>query len=342
MSNQPALSVVIPVYNEEGNIDRLYQELGDAMDALGQPYEVVVVDDGSRDSSFAKLKAVHERDPRWQVIRFRRNFGQTAAMSAGFAAARAPIIITIDADLQNDPKDIKKLLDKMSEGFDIVSGWRMNRKENFIKRRLPSMIANGLISRTTGVHLHDYGCTLKIYAADVVKNVRLYGELHRFIPALASELGVVVAEVPVSDRARVSGKSKYGIGRTFRVILDLLTVNFLLSYSRKPLQVFGGIGLIMGGLGVLIGLYLTYLRLVIGEDIGERPLLLLAVLLVILGVQMVSIGLVAEMVARTYYEAQQKAIYSIREWLRDGTAEPSTPESANGKVIAPNPVARPN
>lgn len=335
MLEAPELSVVIPVYNEGENIEPLYDELSNALNTIGKPYEVVVIDDGSRDDSFARLKAVHERDPRWQIIRFRRNFGQTAAMSAGFSAARAPIIVTIDADLQNDPQDIPKLLDKMAEGFDIVSGWRMDRKEPFFSRRLPSMMANRIISRTTGVSLHDYGCTLKVYDAGVAKNVKLYGELHRFIPALASEQGVFVAEVPVKDRARRFGKSKYGFSRTFRVILDLLTVNFWLSYARKPLQVFGGIGLVFGSLGVIIGLYLTYVRLVLGQDIGERPLLMLAVLLVILGVQMISIGLVAEMVTRTYHESQQKTTYSVREWLLspiEVVAQPPTaaqPEAAS-------------
>src|SRR5690606_5077631 len=252
------------------NIEPLYDELSSALNDLNRSYEVIVVDDGSSDDSFQRLKAIHERDPRWQIIQFRRNFGQTAAMSAGFAAARAPVIVTIDADLQNDPRDIGKLLAKMDEGYDIVSGWRMNRKEPFLKRRLPSMIANRIISRTTGVILHDYGCTLKAYEAEVLKNVRLYGELHRFIPALASEVGVRVAEVPVNDRPRRHGESKYGISRTFRVILDLLTVNFLLSYARRPLQVFGGIGMVLGGIGVLIGIYLSYIRLVLGQDIGER------------------------------------------------------------------------
>lgn len=320
MLPQPALSVVIPVYNEGENIGPLYDELSAALDAIGEPYEVIVVDDGSRDDSFQRLKAIHERDPRWQVIQFRRNFGQTAAMSAGFAAARAPITITIDADLQNDPRDIERLLDKMREGYDIVSGWRMNRREPFFSRRLPSMIANRIISRTTGVSLHDYGCTLKAYETEVLRNVRLYGELHRFIPALASEVGARVAEVPVNDRPRRFGESKYGISRTFRVILDLLTVNFLLSYARKPLQVFGGIGLLMGGLGVLLGLYLSYVRLVLGQNIGERPLLLLAALLVIVGVQMVSIGLVAEMVTRTYHESQRKPTYVVRQALTGNPA----------------------
>ncbi len=340
MTNELQLSIVVPVYNEEDNIEPLYKELGGELDKMGYNYEVIVIDDGSRDGSYARLKAVHERDPRWQIIRFRRNFGQTSAMSAGFAAARAPVVVTIDADLQNDPADIPKLLAKMNEGYDIVSGWRMNRKEPFIQRRLPSIMANRLISRTTGVQLHDYGCTLKVYPAEVVKNVRLYGELHRFIPALASEIGVTVAEVPVKDRARRFGKSKYGIGRTFRVILDLVTVNFLLSYARKPLQVFGGFGLLMGGLGGLILLYLAYVRIILAQDIGERPLLLLAILLVILGVQMISIGLVAEMVTRTYHESQQKTTYVIREWLRDGAPVP-TGNAANGKVSEVVPTETP-
>jgi glycosyltransferase involved in cell wall biosynthesis len=268
------------------------------------------------------------------VIRFRRNFGQTAAMAAGFDAANAPIVITIDADLQNDPKDIRKLLDKMNEGYDIVSGWRMNRKEPFFSRRLPSMIANNLIGRTTGVVIHDYGCTLKAYRGEVVKNVQLYGELHRFIPALASSVGVTVAEVPVNDRARRFGKSKYGISRTFRVILDLLTVNFLLTYSRKPVHFFGTLGLIMGGIGGIIGLYLAWVRIVEGHDIGERPLLLVAALLVVVGIQMISLGLVAEMVTRTYHETQQKPIYTVREWLHDESV-PShhATEPLNGRSV---------
>jgi len=311
----PELSVVIPLYNEAQSIEPLYEELSAALAGIGRTYEVIIVDDGSRDESYERLRAVHERDARWQVIRFRRNFGQTAGFSAGFAAARGEIVVTSDADLQNDPRDIPKLLDKMAEGYDIVSGWRMNRKEPFLSRRLPSMMANRMISGTTGVVLHDYGCSLKAYHKEVVKGVRLYGELHRFIPALASWMGVRVAEVPVNDRARRFGSSKYGIGRTLRVFLDLITVRFLLGYSTRPLHVFGGLGLAMGGLGALIGLYLTFVKLVLGQSIGERPLLLLAVLLVILGVQMVSIGLLAEMVMRIYHEAQNKPIYAIREWL---------------------------
>jgi len=313
----PALSVVIPLYNEADNVEPLYDELTAALAETGRTYEVIVVDDGSRDDSFARLKTLHERDPRWRIIRFRRNFGQTAGFSAGFAAARGEIVITSDADLQNDPRDIPKLLAKMDEGYDIVSGWRVNRKEPFLSRRLPSMMANRMISGVTGVALHDYGCSLKAYRSEIVKHVRLYGELHRFIPAVASWMGVTVAEVPVNDRARRFGKSKYGISRTFRVLLDLITVRFMLGYATRPLQVFGRLGLVSAGLGVLFGLYLTYVKLFLGQNIGSRPLLLLAVLLVILGVQMISMGLIAEMVMRVYHEAQDKPIYVIREQLGD-------------------------
>jgi glycosyltransferase involved in cell wall biosynthesis len=320
MSDQipnPELSIVIPLYNEAENVEPLYAELSAALAETGRSYEVLIVDDGSRDDSFARLKAVHARDARWRIIRFRRNFGQTAGFSAGFDAARGAIVITSDADLQNDPRDIPKLLAKMDEGYDIVSGWRVNRKEPFLSRRLPSMMANRMISSTTGVVLHDYGCSLKAYRNEVVKNVHLYGELHRFIPAVASAIGVTVAEVPVNDRARRFGSSKYGISRTFRVFLDLITVRFLLGYATRPLHVFGGIGLFMAGLGFLCGIYLTFVKLMLGENIGNRPLLLLAALLVILGVQMISMGLLAEMITRTYYETQDKPIYVIREQLGD-------------------------
>jgi len=315
----PELSIVIPVYNESENIAPLYQEVTAALAELGRAYEVIVVDDGSADDSFARLAEVHRQDPRWRVIRFRRNFGQAAGFAAGFAAARGQVVVTLDADLQNDPRDIGKLLDKLAEGYDIVSGWRTERKEPFLSRRLPSMTANRMISGATHVALHDYGCSLKAYRSEVVKGIRLYGELHRFIPALASWMGVRVAEVPVNDRQRRFGKSKYGISRTLRVFLDLITVRFMLSYSTRPLHVFGGLGLLSFGAGLLIGLYLTFVKLALGQDIGTRPLLLLAVLLVILGVQMVSMGLLAEMITRTYHEAQDKPIYVIREQL-DGDA----------------------
>jgi glycosyltransferase involved in cell wall biosynthesis len=313
------LSIVIPLYNEAENIEPLYAELSTALDAIGRTWEVIVVDDGSRDDSFARLKIIHERDPRWKVIRFRRNFGQTAGFSAGFDAAQGEIVLTLDADLQNDPQDIPKLLAKMNEGYDIVSGWRMERKEPFLSRRVPSMMANRMISRVTGVALHDYGCSLKAYRSDVVKNVRLYGELHRFIPAVASWMGVTVVEVPVNDRERQFGSSKYGINRTLKVLLDLITVRFMLGYANQPLRIFGAVGLAMAAVGVLLGMYLTVIKLAFGQSIGNRPLLLLAVLLAILGVQMVSMGLLAEMVMRTYHEVQDKPIYVIRESL--GTQE---------------------
>jgi glycosyltransferase involved in cell wall biosynthesis len=325
----PEISVVIPLYNEAENVEPLYAELSAALSEIGRTYEVIVVDDGSRDDSFARLKAIHERDPRWRVIRFRRNFGQTAGFSAGFDASRGAIVLTIDADLQNDPRDIPKLLAKMEEGYDIVSGWRMKRKEPFLSRRLPSMTANRLISGSTGVVLHDYGCSLKAYRSEVVKNVRLYGDLHRFLPAVASWMGVTVAEVPVNDRERRFGSSKYGISRTLKVQLDLITVRFMLGYANQPLRVFGAVGLAMAALGALLGIYLTVLKLALGQSIGNRPLLLLAVLLVILGVQMVSMGLLAEMVMRTYHEVQDKPIYVIRETLESPEEEAQKMKGAN-------------
>ncbi len=319
----PELSIVIPVYNEAENVDPLYGELSSVLDRLDRSYEVIVVDDGSNDDSFIRLKAVHRRDTRWRVVRFRRNFGQTAAFSAGFSTASGRIVVTLDADLQNDPRDIPRLLAKMAEGYDIVSGWRTDRKGSFLSRRLPSLLANRLISGVTGVALHDYGCSLKAYRSEVIKNVKLYGELHRFIPALASWMGIDVAEIPVNDRSRRFGANKYGIKRTFKVLLDLITVSFLLSFATRPLHVFGGLGLVAGTLGMLMGLYLTALKLVLGQDIGQRPLLLLAVLLLVLGVQMVSIGLLAEMVMRTYNESQNKPIYVVAEQL-GGRSFPST------------------
>ena len=310
------LSVVIPVYNEQGNIERLHRELSEALEEIGRDYEVVAINDGSQDRSFELLNAVQARDSRWHVIHFRRNFGQTAAMAAGFDAARGEVVITMDADLQNDPLDIKRILDKFDEGYDIVSGWRQDRKEPLFLRRIPSMIANRIISRSTGIRLHDYGCTLKAYHFDVAKGVQLYGELHRFIPALASQMGVSVAEVPVKDRARRWGSSKYGFSRTFKVILDLIVVVFILSYFNRPLYVFGAAGFLVGGIGTLLGAYLTVFKLLTENKIGERPLLQLAALLMVLGVQFISTGIVADMIMRTYHESQRKPIYFIRESRR--------------------------
>ncbi len=310
------LSVVIPIFNEEGNIERLHSELSAALEAIGRDYEVIAINDGSGDRSYAMLNAVQERDRRWQIIHFRRNFGQTAAMAAGFDAARGEIVVTIDADLQNDPRDIQAILDKFAEGYDIVSGWRQERKEPLFLRRIPSMTANWLISRGTGIRLHDYGCTLKAYHYDVAKGVQLYGELHRFIPALASGMGVRVAETPVQDRARRWGSSKYGFSRTFKVILDLIVVVFVLSYFSRPLYVFGAAGFVVGGVGGLLGAYLTVFKLATENQIGDRPLLLLAVMLMVLGAQFVSTGIVADMIMRTYHESQRKPIYHIRERRR--------------------------
>jgi len=309
------LSVVIPVYNEEDSIEPLYSALKAVLEGLGTSYEIVVVDDGSTDGSFEVLKRLHLGDPALKVVRLRRNFGQAAAFAAGFDESAGQIIVSMDADLQFDPADIPKLLDKMAEGYDIVSGWREERKEPFLSRRLPSMIANWLISRMTGVKLHDYGCSLKAYRLEVIRNVRLYGELHRFIPALASSMGVRLAEVKVSHHPRRFGESKYNLSRTITVLLDLLTVKFLLSYASRPMQVFGLLGMFSFGIGTVIAAYLSFIRLVLGSPIADRPLLWLAMLLILVGVQLVSMGLLGELTARTYHEAQGKKIYAIREML---------------------------
>jgi glycosyltransferase involved in cell wall biosynthesis len=314
----PHLSIVVPIYNEEESIPDLYARLNEALEPMGRPYEIIAVDDGSRDRSFAILKELAAGDDRLRVVRFRRNFGQTAGFAAGFDRARGEWIATIDADLQNDPRDIPALLEKAESGFDVVSGWRARRQDPFLNRRLPSIIANRLISWATGVRLHDYGCSLKIYRAEVVKNIDLYGELHRFIPAIASWQGVAVAEMPVNHEARKYGKSKYGIGRTTRVLLDLITVRFLLSYSTRPMQVFGLIGLLSGALGGALLAYLGYVRLVLGQNIGDRPLLLLAVLMVLIGVQFLGMGLISELVTRVYYEGRSRPIYVVREELNGG------------------------
>ncbi len=308
------LTVVVPIFNEQDNLEPLFARLTDVLHRMACEYEIIAVDDGSTDGSFAALKRWHEKNPRIKVLRFRRNFGQTAAFAAGFDRARGEVVVTLDADLQNDPADIPLLLAKMAEGHDVVSGWRKDRQDRFLDRRLPSMIANWLISVVTGIHLHDYGCSLKAYRRDVIKNLHLYGELHRFIPALASWMGVSVAEVPVAHNPRRFGTSKYGISRTVRVLLDLLTVRFMLSYSARPMQLFGGLGLVSFTLGVIGGLYLSAQKVIHGYHYSiDRPLLLLSVLLIVVGVQMVSMGLLAELVVRTYHETQGKPIYVIRE-----------------------------
>lgn len=315
----PDLSIILPIYNEAENIPYLYDELMPVLESIGRSFEIIAVDDGSRDNSFALLAALHERDPRLHVVRLRRNFGQTAAFSAGFDRATGATILTMDADLQNSPADIPALLEKIDEGYDVVSGWRQNRwKEGiapFFTRRIPSATANWLISTVTGVHLHDYGCALKAYCSDVVREINLYGDLHRFIPAVASHYGVSIAEVPVSYRPRKFGQSKYGLGRTVRVLLDLLTVRFLLSYSTRPIHIFGLMGFVAILLGAIIGIYLTVIKFAYGASLAERPLLLFVIMLMTVGVQLVIMGLLGELVVRTYYESQNKSIYAVREEL---------------------------
>jgi glycosyltransferase involved in cell wall biosynthesis len=309
----PDLSVVIPIRNESPNIRALYEEFTTVLTAWGRPFELVLIDDGSTDDSFAILAELQSRDPRLRVIRFRRNFGQTAAFAAGFRYARGRLIATADGDLQNDPRDLPRMVEQIELGHDIVCGWRKDRKDTFLTRRVPSMVANKLISWATGVELHDYGCSLKVFRAEVVKPLKLYGEMHRFLPAIASEIGVSITETVVNHRARQHGVSKYGLSRTIRVILDLLTVKFLLSYATRPLQIFGLVGGVMLFLGFTVSAYLAYVRLFAYQSIANRPLLLLGVLLIFTGVQLVTIGLLAELQARTYHESQDKPVYVIRE-----------------------------
>jgi glycosyltransferase involved in cell wall biosynthesis len=309
---------VVPIYNEAESLDLLVSSIHDSLARIGKSYEVVLIDDGSKDDSWNKMLSLSERYPFLHLIRFRRNFGQTAAMSAGFHAARGRIIITMDADLQNDPSDIPLLLDRMEAGYDVVSGWRKNRKDTFINRKLPSIIANSLISKITGVPLHDYGCTLKAYRSDVIKDVHLYGEMHRFIPALASWVGGRVDEVPVNHRPRQFGKSKYGISRTSKVILDLMTVKFLLHYSTRPIQIFGRIGMLFATIAIMMLGVVVADRLFVEHTTTDfllkRPFWVVTPLM-FLGfcIQFVSMGLLAEMQTRTYHEAQAKPIYVIRE-----------------------------
>lgn len=306
-------SIVVPIYNEQENIDELYGAIVDALDAIDPCYEIIMVDDGSRDGSFAALQRLASRDERLKVIRFRRNFGQTAAMAAGFDAASGDIIIPMDGDLQNDPSDIPRLIEKLHEGYDVVSGWRSDRKDTFVTRKIPSVLANALISSFTGVHLHDYGCTLKAYRREVLDGINLYGEMHRFVPALASQVGARVTELPVRHHPRRHGVSKYGISRTVRVILDLMTVKFLLAYSTKPIQLFGKWGLYTLLAGFMSGAMTIYLKLFEHLSMNRNPLLILTAFLLFMGVQFIVLGLLGEVNARTYYEAQGKPIYVVRE-----------------------------
>jgi glycosyltransferase involved in cell wall biosynthesis len=313
-SERPFVSVVVPLHDEAENVEELHRELTTALGTLGRPYEILLVDDGSRDGTPGKLRAIEALDARVRVLTLRRNFGQTAAFAAGFDHARGDVVVSSDGDLQNDPADIPLLVAKLDEGYDMVCGWRVNRQDP-PSRRLPSFFANRLISWATGVHLHDYGCSLKAMRAFVVKGLKLYGEMHRFIPAVASWMGVTLAEVPVRHRPRTRGTSKYGLGRTLRVLLDLFTVKFLVSYGTRPAHLFGLMGLSSGALGFAILGYLSYLKLFRDEAIGSRPMLLLGALLFLTGVILVCVGLLGELLVRTYHESQGKPIYVLKERL---------------------------
>ena len=307
------LSVIIAVYNEEENILPLHTELKDALEQLKRTYEIIYVDDGSQDASFFHLSSIAEQDPTVTVIRFRRNYGQTAALSAGIDRSQGDIIVLMDADLQNDSSEIARLLDRIEDGYDVVSGWRKHRQDEFLRRKLPSKVANALISRVTGVHLHDYGCTLKAYRREVLKSTRLYGEMHRFIPAYASWAGARITEIPVNHRARRFGKSKYGLTRTLRVLLDLITVKFLAGYSTKPIYAFGFVGILLGLASLLsVGAAVGQAVLPPYVRIHNNPLTLLGAILIVLAIQIILMGLLAEIIMRTYYESQGKRTYMIR------------------------------
>ncbi|MHB8056732.1 MAG: glycosyltransferase family 2 protein [Desulfuromonadaceae bacterium] len=307
------ISIVVPVYNEQENVESVYAAIRSALQDAGFSYEIIMVDDGSSDGSYSELTRLASQDPILKVIRFRRNFGQTAAMSAGFDCARGDIIIPMDGDLQNDPADIPRLVAKIHEGYDVVSGWRRDRKDTFISRKIPSLLANALISRQTGVHLHDYGCTLKAYRREVLDGINLYGEMHRFVPALASQFGARVTELPVNHFPRLHGVSKYGISRTMRVVLDLMTVKFLMSYSTKPIQLFGKWGIYTMLAGVAAGTMTLYLKIFEDFSMNRNPLLILTAFLLFMGVQFVVLGLLGELNARTYFESQGKPIYVVKD-----------------------------
>lgn len=307
------LSLVIPIYNEAENIPLLISAITDSLKNTGLVYEIICVDDGSQDDSAKVLKELSKTTPHLKGIILRRNYGQTPAMAAGFENAQGKVIVTLDGDLQNDPGDIPLLLSKLEEGYDLVSGWRKNRQDNTLTRLIPSKIANLIIGKITGVKLHDYGCSLKAYRKELIADLNLYGELHRFLPALAYIEGAKITEIPVNHHARRFGKSKYGLDRTFRVIMDLLTVFFIKKFLTRPMHVFGFFGLISLIFGTVIGVYLSILKLVFQQSIGDRPLLILSVLLILTGVQLFCFGLLGELLMRTYHESQQRPIYRIRD-----------------------------
>ena len=309
------ISIVVPVYNEQDNVEAVYSAISSALRTTSHSYEIVMVDDGSSDGSYSILSRLAAKDPALKVIRFRRNFGQTAAMSAGFDYAKGGIIIPMDGDLQNDPADIPRMIEKIHEGYDVVSGWRRDRKDTFITRRIPSVLANFLISRMTGVHLHDYGCTLKAYRREVLDGINLYGEMHRFVPALASQFGARVTELPVNHFPRLHGASKYGISRTLRVILDLMTVKFLMAFSTKPIQLFGKWGVYTILAGIASGTMTLYMKIFEHFSMNRNPLLILTAFLLFMGVQFIVLGLLGELNARTYFESQGKPIYVVKDGI---------------------------
>ncbi len=311
--NAPELSLFLPVLNEEPNLRPMHAKISEALNALGKTAEVIYVDDGSTDESLEILREIAAQDSRVRVISLRRNYGQTAAMSAGIDAAKGEILIPMDADLQNDPKDIARLLEKLNEGYDVVSGWRKNRKDALVLRKIPSWIANSVISKIGGVPLHDYGCSLKAYRREVIQDVKLYGEMHRFIPIYASWAGARVAEIPVDHHARTAGKSKYGISRTLKVVFDLMTIKFMASYQTKPIYVFGTFGLIAFLLSITAGVWAFYLKFIRGISFILTPLPVIAIVLLAISMQFFLMGLLAEMLVRTYHESQDKAIYAVRE-----------------------------
>lgn len=337
------VSVVIPFLNESPNLKPLCEELKMALDSMDKEYEIVFIDDGSTDDGVAVLESFRTQMSQIKVVSFRRNFGQTAAMVAGLDHAQGDVVVTMDADRQNDPADIPALVAKLDEGYDMACGWRFDRQDNYMSRKLPSMLANKLISKITDVSLHDYGCTLKAMRHDLAKRVTLYGEMHRFIPAVASGVGAKIAEVKVNHRARTAGESKYGISRTFRVVLDLITVKFLLRFHARPLHFFGMPGLALGGLGGVLIAYLTIARLFFAMPLGDRPLLIFAFMLLIIGLQFILFGLIGEMQTRTYYESQNKPIYHVRSTIgfdfepKKRAAASAKKAAAANKTVAKSP-----
>ena len=307
------LSIVTPIYNEVDSIPQLLETISTTLTENQLTYEIICVDDGSQDGSTKLLTELAQKRTDLKAVILRRNYGQTAAMAAGFKYAIGKVVVTLDGDLQNDPADIPLLLSKLDEGYDLVSGWRKNRQDDAVTRLLPSKIANWIIGKVTGVNLHDYGCSLKAYRLELVADMNLYGELHRFLPALAFIEGARITEMPVEHHARRYGKSKYGLGRTFRVVMDLLTVFFMKKFLTRPMHVFGMLGLVSGGLGLFFGIYLTILKFGFGETIADRPLLILVVVLLLAGLQLFSFGLLAELLMRTYHESQARPIYRVRE-----------------------------